>query len=272
MRFLEGPLLTMTGITKQYPGTLANDHVSLTDRTQSDPRAARRERRRQKHAGQDHIRRAPSPDEGEIVWQGRDASPSPIPVHAQPPRCRHGVPALLAVRGADRRPRTSRSRLERPRRSASGLRERIVEHLHRVWPAARSRTASVHDLSVGERQRIEIVRCLLQNPKLLIMDEPTSVLTPAGGAAAVRDPAAAGAPRAARSSTSATSWRRCGRCARAATIMRLGKNVARLRAGGEDRVKEAGRDHDQRRSGAAPTPRPLRRAAKRRRGWSLAIA
>ena len=37
----------------------------------------------------------------------------------------------------------------------------------------------VHDLSVGERQRIEIVRCLLQNPKLLIMDEPTSVLTPA---------------------------------------------------------------------------------------------
>ena len=36
----------------------------------------------------------------------------------------------------------------------------------------------VHDLSVGERQRIEIVRCLLQSPKLLIMDEPTSVLTP----------------------------------------------------------------------------------------------
>lgn len=36
----------------------------------------------------------------------------------------------------------------------------------------------VHTLSVGERQRIEIVRCLLQSPKLLVMDEPTSVLTP----------------------------------------------------------------------------------------------
>jgi general nucleoside transport system ATP-binding protein len=38
--------------------------------------------------------------------------------------------------------------------------------------------ATVADLSVGERQRIEIIRCLLQEPRLLIMDEPTAVLTP----------------------------------------------------------------------------------------------
>lgn len=37
---------------------------------------------------------------------------------------------------------------------------------------------AVGDLSAGERQRVEIIRCLLQDPKLLIMDEPTSVLTP----------------------------------------------------------------------------------------------
>lgn len=38
--------------------------------------------------------------------------------------------------------------------------------------------AHVGDLSVGERQRIEIIRCLLQEPELIILDEPTSVLTP----------------------------------------------------------------------------------------------
>lgn len=36
----------------------------------------------------------------------------------------------------------------------------------------------VADLSVGQQQRVEIMRCLLQDPSLLIMDEPTSVLTP----------------------------------------------------------------------------------------------
>jgi simple sugar transport system ATP-binding protein len=57
------------------------------------------------------------------------------------------------------------------------LSERITR-VSREYGLPLEPTAVVADLSVGERQRIEIVRCLLQEPKLLIMDEPTAVLTP----------------------------------------------------------------------------------------------
>lgn len=57
------------------------------------------------------------------------------------------------------------------------LSERITK-VSREYGLPLTPSAVVADLSVGERQRIEIVRCLLQEPKLLIMDEPTAVLTP----------------------------------------------------------------------------------------------
>ena len=60
---------------------------------------------------------------------------------------------------------------------ADDLQTRIIEVSNR-YGLPLEPTRHVYSLSVGERQRIEIIRCLLQNPKLLIMDEPTSVLTP----------------------------------------------------------------------------------------------
>ena len=53
-----------------------------------------------------------------------------------------------------------------------------VANISKKYGLSVNPSALVADLSVGERQRVEIVRCLLQEPKLLIMDEPTAVLTP----------------------------------------------------------------------------------------------
>jgi len=61
--------------------------------------------------------------------------------------------------------------------SLATVRSRLGE-ISRTYGLELDADRAVWTLSAGERQRIEIVRCLLQNPRLLILDEPTSVLTP----------------------------------------------------------------------------------------------
>lgn len=56
--------------------------------------------------------------------------------------------------------------------------ERQITELGDTFGLSVDPHAMVHTLSVGERQRVEIIRCLLLNPKMLILDEPTSVLPP----------------------------------------------------------------------------------------------
>jgi simple sugar transport system ATP-binding protein len=225
------PLLTMTGITKQYPGTLANDHVSLTIE-HNQIHALLGENGAGKSTLVKIIYGVVKPDAGEIVWEGKPVSIQ-NPGHAQ----RLGVgmvfqhfslfQALTVTENIALGLSTAKER--------EGLRERIVS-ISNEYGLPLNPDSVVQDLSVGERQRIEVVRCLLQHPKLLIMDEPTSVLTPSEVQklfVTLRRLAAEGCSILYISHKLEEVRALCS----AATIMRLGRNVARVTPA-EKTVKE----------------------------------
>ncbi|HBK05922.1 MAG TPA: ABC transporter [Acetobacteraceae bacterium] len=244
-----GPLLTMTGMTKQYPGCLANDHVSLTvERNQIH--ALLGENGAGKSTLVKIIYGVVKPDEGEIVWDGQKVTIQ-NPGHAQ----RLGI-GMVFQHFSLFEALTVQENIALGLGSAKervGLRERIVR-ISNEYGLPLDPDRVVHDLSVGERQRIEIVRCLLQNPKLLIMDEPTSVLTPSEVRklfVTLRRLAAEGCSILYISHKLEEVRALCS----AATIMRLGKNVARV-IPAEKTVKELAEimiNMDLH----APTPRPL---------------
>ena len=210
----------MTGITKQYPGVLANDGVSLTiERNQIH--ALLGENGAGKSTLVKIIYGVTAPDAGDIEWDGRRVAIA-SPREAQ----RLGIGMVFqhfSLFEALTVEENIALGLAGPAERA-GLRERIVrvstEYGLRLDPAR-----VVHDLSVGERQRIEIVRCLLQNPRLLIMDEPTSVLTPAEVETLFRTLRRLAAEGCAILYISHKLEEVRSLCS-AATIMRLGRNVA----------------------------------------------
>ena len=164
--------LELRGITKQYPGVLANDRVDI-DVLPGEIHAVLGENGAGKSTLMKIIYGIVKPDAGTIRWEGSA-------VHiANPAQARKlGIGMVFQHFSLfDTITLADNIRLAVDEASPTDLPTRIREVSARYGlpldPARR-----VHTMSVGERQRVEIVRCLLQAPRLLIMDEPTSVLTP----------------------------------------------------------------------------------------------
>ena len=170
----EKPLrLELKGISKQFPGVLANDNVSVQV-TAGEIHALLGENGAGKSTLVKMIYGIMQPDQGEIIWNGeamRIANPKAarklgIGMVFQHFSLFDALTVLENIAlGLD------------AKISQRDLETEILKVLDQYGLKLDPQRV-VSTLSVGERQRIEIVRALLLNPKLLIMDEPTSVLTP----------------------------------------------------------------------------------------------
>jgi len=167
------PRLELQGISKAYPAVVANDRIDLSVMP-GEIHAVLGENGAGKSTLMKIIYGVVKPDSGTIRWN--DA-----PVEIDSP----GIARALGIGMVFQHfslfetltvAENVALALE-PRAAGRGLRARIRDVSERYGMPLDPRRR-IHNMSVGERQRVEIVRCLLQHPKLLIMDEPTSVLTP----------------------------------------------------------------------------------------------
>ena len=165
--------LELSGITKRYPAVVANDGIDLAVMP-GEIHAVLGENGAGKSTLMKVIYGVAKPDAGTIRWNGE-----PVEI-ASPARARAlGIGMVFQHFSLfDTLTVAENIALALDRRAAGrGLQARIREVSQRYGLPLDPRRR-VHNMSVGERQRVEIVRCLLQHPQLLIMDEPTSVLTP----------------------------------------------------------------------------------------------
>jgi simple sugar transport system ATP-binding protein len=171
--FETGPLLQAIGITKRYGTFLANDRIDI-NLFPAEIHALLGENGAGKSTLVKVMYGLIQPNSGELRWMGRKillGGPSEARALGIGMVFQHfslfenlTVAENVALGLA-------------PTESFAAISARLVETA-RQYGLPLDAKREVWRLSVGERQRIEIVRALMQNPKLLILDEPTAVLTP----------------------------------------------------------------------------------------------
>jgi simple sugar transport system ATP-binding protein len=167
----------MRGITKRFPGVLANDNVSF-DVNAGEVHALLGENGAGKSTLMRMLYGLYRPDEGEILIDG-----TPHVFHSPADAIRAGigmihqhfmlVPSLTVAENVALGLKSSREPLLDLKLVSQRLRDLSQAYGLKVDPSAR-----VAHLSVGEQQRVEILKALYREASLIILDEPTAVLTP----------------------------------------------------------------------------------------------
>jgi general nucleoside transport system ATP-binding protein len=166
-------MLAVRGIVKAFGPLVANDHIDLSVGA-GEIHALLGENGAGKSTFVKMLYGSLQPDAGQILWNGN-------PVVIDSPFAARAIGIGMVFQHFslfDSLSVADNITLSLDRQLA---RDDVEEHAARLsaeYGLPLNPRSIVGDLSVGERQRVEIVRCLLQDPKLVILDEPTSVLTP----------------------------------------------------------------------------------------------
>ncbi|WP_309493385.1 ABC transporter ATP-binding protein [Candidatus Hecatella orcuttiae] len=170
-------VIAMRGITKRFPGVLANDHVDI-DIKAGEIHAILGENGAGKTTLMNILYGLLQPDEGEIFVYGEKVTPkSPKDMIDLGIGMVHQhfmlIPTFTVVENIILGLESSKE----PFLDVDLAEKKIIE-LSEKYGLKVNPKAKVWQLSTGERQRVEIIKALYRGAQVLIMDEPTSVLTP----------------------------------------------------------------------------------------------
>jgi general nucleoside transport system ATP-binding protein len=172
------PRLEMRGITKRFPGVVANDHIDL-DVKAGEIHALLGENGAGKSTLMNILYGLSRPDEGEVLLDGKPVQiADPADAIARGIGMVHQhfmlIPVLTVAENILLGTETMANPIFIDRREA---RKRIIE-LGKRFGFEIDPDAKVESLSVGWQQRVEILKALYRQARILVLDEPTAVLTP----------------------------------------------------------------------------------------------